>query len=307
MTNALLLASLGATDQAIAALGQYVATPEGGRGSEAIVSLADLYQSKGDLERAGQLLDKAAALQPGGPAVLRGRVNWLAARKEYGEIVGRMNEYASTPAADAGVLEAAATALAVSPERAHNEQALHLYEAAIQAADDPLPAQVGYASLAYRLGRVDAAERMYRKVLQANPTNVQALNDLAWLLCKDRGQGEQALDLADRAARLAPGNIHVRDTRGTVLASLPGRASDARREFETCVELAEPDSAERARALLQLGRVLNQLGEAARARQRLQDARRIDGAQKVFSDAERGEIDHLTEASVLGGAARTGG
>jgi tetratricopeptide (TPR) repeat protein len=301
LTGALLLSKLGQAEEAVASLEEYIATPVGRQSIEAIVSLADLHQSRGERVRAEQLLQEASALQPTHPAVLRGRVNWLAAGQEYDEIQHMMSGYAASPSADAGVLEAAGTALAGAADKAQREKALEFFQAAIQIASDPMSARIQYASLAYQLGHVDAAETMYRRILQADSNNVQALNDLAWLLSKDRGRSEEALDMANRAAHLAPDSIHVRDTRGTILATLPGRLADARREFETCVDLAAPDSPERARALLQLGRVFCKLENPGQAKLRLDEARRIDSQQDVFSPTERSEIDKLTQASVLGG------
>lgn len=294
LTHALVVSSLGQTDEAIDTLQQYIATDAGHTSVEAAVALADLYQSKGDFSKADELLTRAAQLQPTGPAAVRGRINWLAVQKRYDAIVELANQYQAAPDVDPDVMVAAASALATAGDKSHGEQALKLFEVTLQAAPALLAAQAGYASLAYQIGHIDAAEAMYRRILQVSPNNVQALNDLAWLLCKDRNQSEQALDLVDRAVHLAHNNIHVRDTRGEVLASLPGRLADARREFETCVDLAPPDSPIRARALLQLARVFTKMGNFDQARAKLDEALRIDQQQNVFSPSERNEIEQLT-------------
>jgi Tfp pilus assembly protein PilF len=74
------------------------------------------------------------------------------------------------------------------------------------------------AVLWIRQGRVDEAEAMYRQLLNSNPSNPEALNNLAWLLAlRDEKNSSEAVDLIDRAIRLQGPSASLRDTRAVIL------------------------------------------------------------------------------------------
>lgn len=150
--------------------------------------------------------------------------------------------------------------------------------------------------MAFRVGAVDRAEALYREVLEAEPLNEHALNGLAWILAEIRKDYPAALPLADKAARLAPSDSHVRDTRGVILSNLPGRLPDARKDFEKCVELAAPNSARRATALLRLGRTCLRLEDPRAARKHLEAALGIDSRSKVLTPEQRSEIAEILKS-----------
>ena len=124
---------------------------------------------------------------------------------------------------------------------------------------------------AYRSKNLEAMTSAYEQVLLEDEDNVQALNNLAYSLVDQFNQPQQALKYAQRAQRLAGENASVLDTVGWVYAragktaegenalrdalrldpnSLPprfhlakvyalaGRKSEARQEFEECVNRA---------------------------------------------------------------------
>ncbi|MGW8392413.1 XrtA/PEP-CTERM system TPR-repeat protein PrsT [Pseudoduganella sp. HUAS MS19] len=86
------------------------------------------------------------------------------------------------------------------------------------------PTRLYYASHLLQQSRFGAARREYETILQRDPDNVLALNDLAWALLQTRDAN--ALPLAERAYRLAPGNPAVADTLAWILAEngKPARA-----------------------------------------------------------------------------------
>jgi len=73
-----------------------------------------------------------------------------------------------------------------------------------------------YLGLAYQyLNQSDKAEQAFEKVLESDPKNVMALNNLAFLLINSNNK--RALQYADQARQLAPNNFAVMDTYGWVL------------------------------------------------------------------------------------------
>ena len=86
------------------------------------------------------------------------------------------------------------------------------------------PTRLYYASHLLQQAEFAAARQQYQHIVQRDPNNVVALNDLAWvsLQLKDGA----ALRLAERAYRLAPANPAVADTLAWILAEggQPARA-----------------------------------------------------------------------------------
>lgn len=86
------------------------------------------------------------------------------------------------------------------------------------------PTRLYYASHLLQQGEHALARREYETILQRDPDNVLALNDLAWALLQLKDAG--ALRPAERAYRLAPANPAVADTLAWILAESgkPARA-----------------------------------------------------------------------------------
>jgi Flp pilus assembly protein TadD len=112
-------------------------------------------------------------------------------------------------------------------------------------------------------GRVEEAAAHWRESLRLRPDHLTAVNNLAWLLATHpdarQRDPQEALALAERAARLAPGDPAVLDTLGAALAAA-GRFAEAER--------AAHRAAERARETGQLALAADALRRAALYRDR---------------------------------------
>jgi tetratricopeptide (TPR) repeat protein len=64
------------------------------------------------------------------------------------------------------------------------------------------------------------AEAVYRSILERNPKNVLALNNLAWLLAMQKGKEAEALKVIDHAISLAGELPSMLDTRGVIYVKL---------------------------------------------------------------------------------------
>jgi tetratricopeptide (TPR) repeat protein len=60
--------------------------------------------------------------------------------------------------------------------------------------------------------RADKAIEAYQRLLEVYPDNVGALNNLAYLLMNEPGRETEAVEMAERAYKLTPGNADVMDT-----------------------------------------------------------------------------------------------
>lgn len=140
--------------------------------------------------------------------------------------------------------------------------------------------RIRLASLLERTDSRDEAVTIYRDVLQADPQNWLALNNLANLLTESAPH--EAVALAERAAALAPDVPTLRDTLG--LAQLKAGKKDlAARTFET-LRAEEPSAALPA---YRLGIVRLEQGMLEEGRSLLQEALTLEPDFTYASDARQ--------------------
>jgi len=115
------------------------------------------------------------------------------------------------------------------------------------------------ALAAHRAGRLEEAERLYRRALDASPGDGWALQSLG-LLARERGRLEEAVDWLERAARLPGAGAGAWNNLGGALREA-GRLHSAAEAYRRALAL----DAEHGNALFNLGGVLRELGEANEA------------------------------------------
>jgi tetratricopeptide (TPR) repeat protein len=93
-------------------------------------------------------------------------------------------------------------------------------EACRQDDPDAVTVILNEAEFLARRGRTAEAAATFESVLQKEPKNVVALNNLAWLLAADPGTAERALDLVARATREGGLTGELLDTRARVQITL---------------------------------------------------------------------------------------
>ncbi|HEC03262.1 MAG TPA: tetratricopeptide repeat protein, partial [Phycisphaerales bacterium] len=79
-----------------------------------------------------------------------------------------------------------------------------------------------------------------RQILELDPNNIVALNNLAWILCEEKGQYQEALQLANRGLRIRKEYTDLLDTRGVIYYRLgaadPAYYEKAEADFVQCLE-----------------------------------------------------------------------
>jgi tetratricopeptide (TPR) repeat protein len=84
-------------------------------------------------------------------------------------------------------------------------------------------------------GRYDAVVALYRQLLELQPENVVALNNLAYYLSVKEGKHEEALRLLEKVVKARGPIGEILDTRGVVYLNA-GKAEDAVRDFQAAVK-----------------------------------------------------------------------
>ncbi len=295
LSRARVLASMELPETAIAELEAYCQTKEGSSSVVAIVTLADLYRLTGDMDQSKQWIEQAERIDPNNQVVIHARFLWLVAQNRFEELANISSAYLSAKEQNPTTLVMAASTLAASDSMKLKKEGLKLFEHAATLSPTLLNARLGLASTLYQTGNAERAKRIYQELLEQYPNNIQVINDLAWILQEHYHHYAAALELANRGLSLAPNELHLLDTRGTILSNQADRLADARNDFERLVELSPSDTRQQAKALLQMGRICAKLNDLVQAKQYLKAALEIDRKIDAFTTDERSEITRIIQ------------
>jgi predicted Zn-dependent protease len=122
--------------------------------------------------------------------------------------------------------------------------------------------------LALSEAQFPAAEAHYRSVLDVQPQNALAMNNVAWLLMKQGKPG--GTDMARRANDLLPGRPQLMDTLAMALAA-DGKVPQALELQKSAVQRSGGDPGLK----LNLARLLIKSGDKAYARAELEDLAKL--------------------------------
>jgi len=299
LSRAQVLAALQRPQAAIPELEAYCQTKEGSSSVAALVTLADLYRFAGDVEKAKRRIEQAEGIDPNNQAVIHARFLWLISQNRPEEFAEISSAYISAKNQNPTLVLAAASFLAASDSMQLKKEGLKLFEHTLTLSPTSINARLGLASILYQTGNVERAKDIYQELLKQYPNDVRILNDLAWILQEHDHQYNTALELANKGLSLAPKDVHLLDTRGTILSKMADWLADARSDFERLVELSPPDTRGKAKALLQLGRVCAKLNDLEQAKQHLENALGIDQKLNVFTTDERSEVARILKRTEM--------
>ncbi len=137
-------------------------------------------------------------------------------------------------------------------------------------------------------GDYQEAEAIFRRILSANRDNVEAMNNLAWLLAHRDKSAEEALKLVDRAIDVAGPNPSLLDTRAVVLLQI-GQGDKAREALQEAVS-SDPD---KSVCYYHLARTLQMTNLTSEARKALEQSRVLGLTQESVDHLEREEYRKL--------------
>ena len=292
------LVSMNLSEVAIPELEVYIQTQQGSRSVPVIVTLADLHRLNGNLDQARQKIEQAELIGPNNQLVIHARLLLLVAQNRFDEIAGISSAYLSAKVQNPATLVAAASILASLDSMALKQEGLKLFEQAAILSPTLLNARLGLASTLYQTGDMQRAKQAYQELLDQYPNNIQALNDLAWILQEHDQRYDAALELANRGLRTSSDEkdrLHLLDTRGTILSNMPDRLADARTDFKTLLDASPDDTRQKAKALLKLGRICVKLNDLVQAKQHMKNALEIDRKINVLTPDERSEITRILQ------------
>ncbi len=143
-------------------------------------------------------------------------------------------------------------------------------------------------------GNYTEAEAIYRRLLEANRDNVEALNNLAWQLALRDKNSEEALKLVDRAIDIAGPNPTLLDTRAVVLMQL-SQGDKAREVLQEAVS-SDPD---KPIYYFHLARALKMTSSPSEALEALERSKVLGQTEESLDPLERGAYRKLCQEIAL--------
>jgi len=306
MLRAQFHATLNQPQAAIPELEAYCRTTQGSNDIPAQVTLADLYRGRGDMAKADEVIKPLEQSHGDELIVVHARFLWLATQKRVDDLKEIGSAYVRAKNQDLGTLLRAGEILVSLEPPELKAEGIKLLEHAVSLWPTSADARLNLASAQYQMGDAAGAEKTYRELLRLRPDETRAMNDLAWILQERFQKYEEALKLANQGLAVAAKasgstspNLHLLDTKGTILAKMDGRLPEARKTFDEILRALtfsrSPDPRREARTNLRLGEICVKLKDAAAARQYLDEALKIDREANVLTPQDREEIVRLLE------------
>ncbi len=288
-----LLADDEQMDEAISGLQAFADQQSGENVIPALLLLADLHCKNGDVTTFQNTLASAVKAGANETLLFVHKVSCLGAtRADYNAVQNLLMQRRASAPDDHDTLMFAARILGTSPAPAHQALFREVVDFVADKDATNVDARLALAQIAYAVGNHSEAIEYYRAAYDIEPTNVQVLNDLAWVLAESGTNKDEALSLATRGVELNPNDPHLRDTRGYILSELE-RHSEAATELAKAVELSDDAPGTKASAYLKLARAYVGLGSKAATRSALRNAKAIDDETRVLSEKDRRELNEL--------------
>ena len=215
-----------------------------------------------DSGRKQQAIDKFNALydvQPDDPTVLLVHVDVLIRDAAWPQLTDLAVGWCTKNPDKTTVIGSIIKGMVSSKDSASAKAAEDLLRKIIEANPECLDAVESLALLMHMNGSFTEAIQLYRKVIDLDPERLIAVNNLAWHLCEVENKPHEAKAIADAGLALNPNYVDLIDTRGMIrfrLNDFAGAAAD----FQKCIELYTEKAPGRSGSHFHLAKALIKLG-----------------------------------------------
>jgi tetratricopeptide (TPR) repeat protein len=246
-----------------------------------------LYRSGGKSE-ARSMLNARIQAEPNSPVPVLALIELLASDNDLDGVTQQVTNWRARHPDDVDFVVTVAGVLVSGRADAETlRMAENLARATLDRDPNSVAALRVFALLTQKLGRVDESISFARRALEREPNDLVILNNLAWALCEDKGQYQEALALADRGLRVAPEYIDLIDTRGVIHYRLD-HLEKAAQDFSACIELYAADAPQIVATRFHLGRVYAKMGRKSQAQEQLRQA--LDQQQTLEQQNRAGSL-----------------
>ena len=235
------------------------------------IALAVALNKNGNKAEAQEKLDILLKSEPNDPGPFLVHVRLLRDEQLWSQLSRKVTEWSQSHPKDTDTLVAIATDLAATEDSQAKEIAEDSLRRILDRDANNLSAMNTLAILLQTVGRNAESATLYHQILNLTPDNVVAINNLAWIMCEEQGNFQQALELARKGLQLAPQYIDLIDTRGMVHYRL-GELDKAIQDFTECIRLYPSGVPAAVASRFHLARALAKLGQTDKAIEQLNQA-----------------------------------
>lgn len=257
-------------------------------------ALAVGLHKRGDQVQAQEIFDSLTADAPDDPGPLFARIQILKDDQLWTQLRQKAFHWCQEHPDETDVPLAIAVGLAENESDQARAIAEDLLRETLDRAPDSISAMNTLAVLLRTTGDAEESIQLYRRILAVEPENVIAINNLAWTICQEQKDYQQALELATRGLQTAPIYADLIDTRGVSYYHL-GQYDNAVADFNRCLELYPDGTPARTVLYMHLGRALAKLGQNTQASENLRKALELNTEIGGLSSDERADAHSLME------------
>lgn len=252
------------------------------------IAFAITLHESGYSQQAQQIFYSLYHQNPDDPAIMIAQVRILKKNQNYYQIVHVVADWLQNYPQDTSLVTEIAKELARSNSHASKEAAEKIFNVVVNTDYDSVDAIFSLALLYHASGRVNKAVQFYERVLMLDSSKLSALNNMAWILCEDLNEYEQALELASKGLQIDPEYADLIDTAAVAKYRL-ARYYDAIEDFNRCIRLYQPDTVGIANAYFHLARAYYKLQRKSEAKLYLNRALQINEKINALSPQDINE------------------
>ena len=224
------------------------------------IALAVALHKNGNKTDAQKEFDSLLQSAPDDPSPLLAQARLLKDDQLWSQLNKKVIQWCQNHPEDTRTPITIARDLAATESNQAKKTAEDMLRTILENESDSTEAMSVLAMLLQITGRAAEAVELYQKIIELEPDNVVAINNLAWIMCEEQSKHQQALELAQRGLEKAPDYIDLIDTRGVAYYRL-GEFNKAVQDLTRCVKLYPTETPSAVASYFHLGRALASLGQ----------------------------------------------
>ena len=182
--------------------------------SKPLAKMANIYLNRNQPKKAIGICNAFLKKMPGNLKIAMVKAHVLMTSRQYAQARRLLEHLTNThPESEEPYLLLAAIALA---HKHDTDKGIGFYQKAVQKNPDNPSGYIGLANAYENTGQFDQAEETYQRLIKFDPSNILALNNLAYLYARLDKKLDDALSLAMKAKKRAPNDPDIFDTLGLI-------------------------------------------------------------------------------------------
>lgn len=257
-----------------------------------IVLAVALYKN-GDKTQALEQFDSLVKAFPDNPDPLLAQIRLLEEDNLWDRVTQKVLDWYQLHPEDSGLVLMVARKLSANGSKESAKAVETVLEAILKNDPGNMDATNVLAMLMQVTGRPQEAAALYQRIITAQPDNLVAINNLAWIMCEDQNLYDQALALAQQGIEKSPTDyVDLIDTRGTIYYRMR-QYDKAAQDFAQCLKLYPEGTPAIVTSQFHLAKALMGLGRKEESIKAMNQAIKLNSDFGGLSPSELAEAQRL--------------